>query len=241
MELIALLTFVCMVTYTFEIVFGLAGTIMMLVIMSFFMDAKTLVIYSLLPQILVAAIGLWRSPRNIHLRELGGMLAFAALGAVAGAYLFRQFSLEVFHALLALAITAFGMFLVMTPHKVTMPRPVLRILDTLAGTSQALFGISGPIAMTRLLSSHNDKLVIRNYALAFFLATNLMRGGSYLAGGAITWDIVKMMLISAPFLIVTLWLTSHWHAHITPAAFRRVVSWAILIGGGIMLFTAPRL
>ena len=51
---LALLTLVCVVTYTFEIVFGIAGTIMMLALMSFFYDARTLVIYSVLPQILVA-------------------------------------------------------------------------------------------------------------------------------------------------------------------------------------------
>lgn len=241
MELIALLTFVCVLTYTFEIVFGMAGTILMLVIMTLFMDAKTLVIYSLLPQVLVAAIGLWRSPRNLDARELAGMMGFAMVGAVFGVYLFKQFSLETFHAMLAIAITVFGMYLVMTPHRVKMPKPVLRLLDTLAGTSQALFGISGPIAMTRLLSTHDDKLVIRNYALAFFLSTNLMRGGSYLASGTITLDIMKMMLISAPFLIVTFWMTSHWHAHVSHATFRRVVSWSILIGGGMMLLTAPRI
>jgi uncharacterized membrane protein YfcA len=240
MEIIALLTLVCVLTYTFEIVFGLAGTIMMLVIMTFFMDAKTLVIYSVLPQILVAVIGLWRSPRNVELRELGRMLGFAAVGGVFGLYLFRQFSLEVFHALLALAITVFGAFLVITPQRVRLPNAVLRALDTLAGASQTLFGISGPIAMTRLLATHEDKLLIRNYALAFFLMMNLFRTGSYVVSDTFTRDVLVMMLISAPFLVVTLWYTSHWHAKVNNLWFRRVVSWAILLGGGIMLFTAPR-
>lgn len=233
--LIALLTFVCVVTYVFEIVFGLAGTILMLVVMSFFIDAKTLVIYSVLPQILVATIGLWRAPKNIVLAELGKMVAFASVGAVFGLYLFSQFSLETFRTLLALAILAFGLFLVITPHRFSMPRPVQRALDVAAGASQALFGISGPIAMTRLLSTYDDKLMIRNYALAFFLATNAFRTGSYLINGSFTPDILEMMLISAPFLIIALWLTSHWHARVNNLWFRRVVSWVILLGGVVML------
>jgi hypothetical protein len=40
---IAVLTVVCILTYTFEIIFGLAGTIMMLMVMTFFFDTKTLV------------------------------------------------------------------------------------------------------------------------------------------------------------------------------------------------------
>ena len=54
---IAMLTIVCIVTYTFELVFGLAGTIIMFAIMTYIYDIKTLVIYSILPQILTSVIG----------------------------------------------------------------------------------------------------------------------------------------------------------------------------------------
>ncbi len=237
MLLLALLTVVCVITYIFEIVFGLAGTILMLVIMNYFMDAKTLVIFSVLPQILVAVIGLWRAPRNINPAEFGKMVVFASVGAVLGLYLFSRFSLELFRTALAVAILAFGAFLVITPQRIRMPAPVQRLLDVAAGTSQALFGISGPIAMTRLLSTYDDKLLIRNYALAFFLATNVIRTGSYLVNGAFTPDILDMMAVSAPFLIVALWSTSHWHAKVNNLWFRRVVSWAILLGGVMMIVT----
>ncbi len=236
MELIALLTFVCVLTYTFEIVFGLAGTVMMLVIMTFFMDAKTLVVFSVLPQILVAVIGLWRAPRNVHPHELGRMIAFATIGGIAGLFLFSKFPPEFFRSLLAFAITGFGLFLVITPHRLRMPAPMLRVMDTLAGAAQTLFGISGPITMTRLLATYDDKLMIRNYALAFFLTMNALRGTSYVVSGNFTDEILKMMAFSAPFLVVTLWLTSHWHAKVSNVWFRRVVSWAIFGGGLTMIF-----
>lgn len=237
MSLIVLLTVVCVITYIFEIVFGLAGTILMLVIMNYFMDAKTLVIYSVLPQILVAVIGLWRAPKNINPLEFGKMLAFASVGAVLGLYLFSRFSLELFRTLLAFAILGFGAYLVITPQRIRMPAPLQRVLDVAAGASQALFGISGPIAMTRLLSTYDDKLLIRNYALAFFLATNVLRTGSYIVNGSFTPAILEMMAISAPFLIIALWSTSHWHTKVNHLWFRRVVSWAILLGGIMMVIT----
>jgi hypothetical protein len=62
-QIIALLTVVCVLTYSFEIVFGLAGTILMVTIMSLVVPTQVLVIYSILPQILVAVIGLVRTPR----------------------------------------------------------------------------------------------------------------------------------------------------------------------------------
>ncbi|MCK7576973.1 MAG: hypothetical protein MZV65_14770 [Chromatiales bacterium] len=89
---LVLLTAVAVLTYTFEIVFGLAGTILLLTALTWLYDAKTLVIYSTLPQILVATIGLRRSPRTVRLEVLAGMLGFAVLGGVVGLVLFELVS-----------------------------------------------------------------------------------------------------------------------------------------------------
>src|SRR3989344_9647952 len=157
MSSLLILTLVCVLTYSFEIVFGLAGTILMLPLLGFLYDAKTLVIYSVLPQILVAVIGLARSPKKVNREFMAGMLFFAGLGAIAGFALFYYFSASVFQVLLASAITAAGLFLVVSPHRAKFNPVGMRIMDTIAGTSQALFGISGPIAMTRLLATFHEK------------------------------------------------------------------------------------
>ncbi len=228
---LVLLTVVCVLTYTFEIVFGLAGTILMLPLLSFLYDTKTLVIYSVLPQILVAVIGLIRSPKKVDARFMAGMLFFAGLGAVAGFVLFYYFSANVFQILLASAISAAGLFLVIAPHRTHFGPTGMRVLDTLAGTSQALFGISGPIAMTRLLATFKEKATVRHYAFAFFLAMNGLRATEYLFHGTYTDQIVEMMVFSAPFLAVTLWFSNQLHLHINERVFRQVVSWMILFGG----------
>ena len=228
---LVLLTIVCVFTYTFEIVFGLAGTILMLPLLSFLYDTKTLVIYSVLPQILVAAIGLIRSPKKVDVRFMAGMLFFAGLGAIAGFALFYYFSANTFQALLASAITAAGLFLVIAPHRAKFGPKGMRVMDTFAGTSQALFGISGPIAMTRLLATFKEKATVRHYAFAFFLAMNGLRAVEYLFHGTYTDQIVEMMVFSAPFLAITLWFSNQLHLHINESTFRRVVSWMILFGG----------
>ncbi len=87
-----ILVIVCAITYSVEIVFGLGGTILMLPLLTWFFDAKTLVIYSVVPQIMVASIGLYRSPRTVDRRFLYGMLVFAALGTVAGIAAFAHVS-----------------------------------------------------------------------------------------------------------------------------------------------------
>jgi len=228
---LTLLTLVCVLTYSFEIVFGLAGTILMLPLLSFLYGTKTLVIYSVLPQILVAVIGLVRSPIKLDRKFLAGMLLFAWLGAIAGFALFYYFSASVFQVLLASAITAAGLFLVIAPHRAKFNPVGMRVMDTIAGTSQALFGISGPIAMTRLLATFHDKNTVRHYAFAFFLAMNGLRATEYAIHGTYTAEILEMMVISAPFLAVSLWFSNQLHLHINERVFRRVVAWMILLGG----------
>jgi uncharacterized membrane protein YfcA len=239
MPLILILTIVCVVTYTFEITFGLAGTILMVVVMSHFYDTQTLVIYSILPQILVGTIGLIRSPKNVSPRYLGSMVAYAFIGAMAGLFLFYQFSNTVFHTLLASAITLFGTYLVVTPGKFKLNNIGMRILDIVAGMSQALFGISGPIAMTRLMGTFQSKLEIRNYALAFFLSMNIVRMAGYLLNHTISGEIVSMMMYSGPILAITLWFSNHLHLRINEVWFRRTVSWMILLGGISLFYTVP--
>lgn len=236
---ILILTLVCCITFTFEIVFGLAGTIMMLMVMTLIFDAKTLVIYSILPQILTATIGLIRSEKTVDISFLVKMLLFASIGSIAGLLLFYRFSTETFYYLLACAITVFGLFLVISPHVIKINHMTQRTLDVLAGVSQALFGISGPIAMTRLIGTFSNKLVIRNYALAFFLCMNLFRGGAYVINGTISTEILNMMLISGPVLAVVLWNANHLHLRVNELMFRKVVSWIILLGGFSLLLNSP--
>jgi len=239
MTAIIILTVVCSVTFTFEIVFGLAGTIMMLMVMTLFYDAKTLVIYSVLPQVLTASIGLYRSPKTVKSDFLLKMLVFGSLGGIAGITLFYQFRSQTFYLLLTSAISLFGLFLVVSPRTITLNHFTQRSLDVLAGISQALFGISGPIAMTRLLGSFDSKLVIRNYALAFFLGMNIFRAIGYLYKNTFSPEILEMMLYSAPVLAIVLWNANHLHIHVNERLFRKVVSWIILLGGLTLLIRNP--
>jgi len=236
MEYILLLTAVCAATYTFEIVFGIAGTIMMLMVMTFFLDAKLLVIYSILPQILVAVIGLYRSPRTVNPREWLMMSVFALTGGLVGIIIFYHFPSDGFRYLLASVITLTGIYLVYSPKRISIGPRLGRGLDMLGGMSQGLVGISGPVVMTRLLGTYDNKTLVRNYALAFYLTLNLGRSAAYLINGTIGPELQKMMLISGPVLLVVLWFSNQLHFKTNEQLFRKVVSWVILVGGVSLFF-----
>jgi uncharacterized membrane protein YfcA len=115
--------------------------------------------------------------------------------------------------------------------------PVLaRALDSLAGFSAALFGISGPITMTRLMATFPDKTTVRNNAFAFFLSLNLFRVGGYVLNGTFTVSILEMMLVSGPFIAVALWFSHQLHFRVNETLFRRVVAWVVFLGGLSLFF-----
>ena len=229
-----LLVAVCALTYSFEIVFGLAGTILMLPVLGFVFDSKTLVVYSLLPQLLVAGIALLRSHRKLDLKLLISMLGMAALGSILGGLCFSWIPLPVFRRMLAAVIMSAGIFLIVSP-RFQLGKIGTRVLDFSAGVSHALFGISGPIVMTRLLGSQADKTMIRNSALCFFSGLNCIRAGYYLANGQITPQILKMFLVSTPVLIPVLFFAQGLHFKINDILFKKVVSWVIFFCGLIYL------
>jgi uncharacterized membrane protein YfcA len=208
----------------------------MLMVMTFFLDAKLLVVYSVLPQLLVAFIGLYRSPRTVDLREWLMMISFALTGGVVGIAVFYQFPGDAFRYLLASVITLTGIYLVMSPKRLGIGPRLGRGLDLLGGMSQGLVGISGPIVMTRLLGTYDNKTLVRNYALAFYLALNMGRLSVYVAQGTIDGNILKMMAISGPVLFIVLWFSNHLHFKTNEALFRKVVSWVILFGGISLFF-----
>lgn len=232
--ILSLLIAVCALTYSFEIVFGLAGTIMMLPIMGFFMDGKTLVIYSLLPQLAVTGIALSKSYKKTDMRIFFSMMALAVVGGMVGGYFFTRIPQALFKHLLALVIIGAGIFLIVSPS-FKMNKTGHRFLDFSAGLSHALFGISGPIVMTRLLGTFEDKTVIRNNALAFFSGLNCIRAIYYFINGSITVDLWKMYLISIFFLLPILFFAERLHVKINDTAFKKVVAWIIFFSGIVYL------
>ena len=109
-ELTVLLIVVCSITYSLEVVFGLAGTVIMIAILNFAFPSKTLVIYSLLPQILVGSTVLLKSfgTGQFSKIELIKMLSSALAGAIVGSYLFALVPNQLFTQILSVVIIIIG-------------------------------------------------------------------------------------------------------------------------------------
>ena len=240
MPSLLLLIPITLVAYTFEAVFGLAGTVLLLTVFGLFSDGETmklLVIYSLLPQAIGQTIGLVRVPTKINFKALGQFFISATIGALLGLYLFESLDSKIFFYLLAGVITFSGLSMIYKPGKFKLNIIHKLIFDFLAGVGGILFGISGPLVVTRFLSTFKNKTAIRNHTFVVFLAFNAIRLVRYLTKDpiSITPEIWKAMYISAPLLIIVLWFANYLHLKVNEKVFRTVIAWVVLIGG-VMLF-----
>ncbi len=218
-------------TYALEIIFGLGGTVLMIPVLRWWFPEKTLVVFSVLPQILVAVIGLLASPWVIDWRFLLRVLGFACVGAVAGLVVFHKLSAATFALYLAIALIATGMYLLYRPAHLRIGIRAGHALDTCAGFAQGLFGISGPISMTRFLGTFENKTVVRNYGFAFFLTLNLVRALGYVYSGEFDAEVLQMMFAAAPVLVLVLWYANRWHFKLSEKGFRRAAAGLIIVGG----------
>jgi len=199
--------------------------------LSWWFPEKTLVVFSVLPQILVAVIGLIASPWVIQWNFLIRVLAFALVGAIAGLLVFNHMSAALYAQCLALMLVATGLHLFYRPSPLRVSVSTGHALDTGAGFAQGLFGISGPISMTRFLGTFDDKTVVRNYGFAFFLTLNLVRAVGYTVSGQFDRQALFMMLAAAPVLMLVLWFANRWHFKLSDRGFRRVAAGLIVLGG----------
>lgn len=232
--LISILIFVCSITYSIQMIFGIGGTILMIPALSFFFDVKTLIIYSILPQILVAGIALIKSHKQIDRKELLRMFIVVSCGVIIGSIFFKKIPYSYYHILLALIIITAGLFMIFSPEfKIGKKRKWL--LDFLSGFFHSVFAISGPIIMTRLMATYRNKTKIRNSACAFYIGVNIFRGFNYTIHHSINFKIWKMILVSSPFLLVVFVFADKLHYKIKDEVFKKYLAWIILISGVFLL------
>lgn len=232
--LLALLTLICCVTFSFEIVFGLAGTVLMMPVATLLYDPKTLVVFSLLPQLTTSSVALATSHRQVDWKSVLQMVLFASVGALIGVWVFQIISSELLKKILGLSIAGAGVFMLISP-RLKLSLTFQKLLDVSAGFFHAMIGISGPIVATRLVGSVEDKTSIRNQLLTFFLLINILRLVAYVVTDRISPEILKLWLVGGPFIILAVIFSNRFHYRVPNVAFKKVITFAIILSGIVLL------
>lgn len=235
MTTIVILTLAACAAYSFEVVFGLAGTVLLIAGLGFYVDPRFLVVYSLMPQVSGQLIALVATPIRLDRKVLLQFGFSASLGAALGFWLFGELVGAAFMYVLAGVIIASGVFMVLSPSNIRLYLPMKLGLDFISGVGGVLYGISGPTVATRMMATFEDKTAIRNHSFVIFLFFNLARLLTYFYNHSFTEEVVTAYLASAPFVIAAQLLANRVHLRVNQALFRKVVALMVLLGGILLL------
>jgi uncharacterized membrane protein YfcA len=107
-------------------------------------------------------------------------------------------------------------------------------VGALSGVFSGIAQIGGPPVVAYWLGGVAQAGTARASIILFFAASTAIAIASYLAGGLLTWDVVKLSLVVAPGYGFGLWIGAKLFGHASDLMFRRVslglIALAILLG-----------
>jgi len=185
----------------------------------------------LLHSFLLASAASWRLRADIDFRELGislaGLIAGTAIAAALLTYLPAQQLPRLFGiiVLAAVAITAAGYRLALTPRRLLAASASAGIMGTIAGVH------APPIA---LIYQHESPARIRSALLPFFVAANAVSLLALIAIGLFGWREFLASILLLPGLVIG-YLISPWLIRVMSARLIRACILAISAASGLAL------
>jgi uncharacterized membrane protein YfcA len=107
-------------------------------------------------------------------------------------------------------------------------------VGALSGVFSGIAQIGGPPVVAYWLGGAAQAGAARASIILFFAASTVITIASYLAGGLLTQDVVKLSLVVAPGYGIGLWIGAQLFGHASDATFPRValslIAFAIILG-----------
>jgi uncharacterized membrane protein YfcA len=162
-----------------------------------------------------------------------GVTAGIATGTMILRFAEPTFVLILLGAFLIVAGSAF--LLIPARRSFDIPVWVGPPVGLVSGVLTGMFGTGGPPLIFYYQLGGVDKAIFRGNLMTIFLLMTLLRVPSYAVAGFITSDRLWSALVVMPAVILGIWLGNRIHLQLDEATFRRMVSVALVIIGGVLL------
>jgi len=179
--------------------------------------------------------------RTIAWRGILAVFAGIAVGIPLGAWLLGHGEPTALLTMLgAVLVVVGGVFLVAPLHRSTrVPAWLAPPVGLVSGVLTGLFGTGGPPLIFFYHLKGVDKATFRSSLMAIFLLMTFVRMPSYVAFGLVTGPRMWSALAVFPAVLLGAWIGNRIHLRIDEAAFRRLVSAALVLIGVLLLARRP--
>lgn len=173
---------------------------------------------------------------HIRVPDVAPLFIGAVPGFALGVLLLSRAPAQVLELVLAALVIAFAVnaLLGRGPGKPLGPRAGIGV-GVVAGALGGSIGASAPAVVLYLASQPWPKDRVRAAMATYFLTSCVVISTSHLWLGLLTTDVARLYLLGLPCLAVGAWAGTRLAPKVSEAAYRRLLTWLILVLGLAML------
>ena len=209
-------------SYGIESIFGFAGSVLALTLISFFIDIKTAVAILPFAAIIASSFVLATDRKAPSVKVCLKVLSFSLPGLLGGVFLLAKAQSEVLVKLLGGLLALYAIWLLINPSG-RIPKIVRYISYPFAGLVMGMFGI-GAFYVIGIRDEIGDKRVLRGSLALMWLLLGLLRIPLYISVGVSDYSFLSYSWLFLPSILAAVLLGFHIHKKIQQQKFSRLFS-----------------
>lgn len=236
-----LFSLVVLITHLIEGITGFGCTVLALPFGVYLFGLKTAVPTLVILALILALYVVISSYNYIIWRVYFRILFFMGLGLPVGLFLFSRFpekNLKLILAVFMIFIGLRGLYMTFSGKQIftNMPDIFLKILLFLGGCIHGAFGSGGPLAVIYATKTLPEKSNFRATLCLLWVTLNTVILIQDFKSGAITEEVLKLLLFLFPALVLGAFLGNVLHKKMDKSIFDKIVYSVLLLSGVFILF-----
>jgi uncharacterized protein len=185
---------------------------------------------------------LGRARRDVSWQVMLRLVPTTLIGVGVGLYLFSRLDARTLTLGLAVLVVAYGVYSLIKTFRAksdvsSSPKILAPAAGLLAGAVGTTFGMMAAVLYAIYFDAiEMPKDAFRATMSAVLLLLGVIRGIGYLAIGQYTHEVYLALAITLPTTLLGIYIGDRVHTGMSELAFRRVISGALIVSGGALLW-----
>jgi uncharacterized membrane protein YfcA len=224
--LIGLLVFI---GFTVRVITGFGSTMLIAPLLTLLLAPKQVVVFVILLESAIGVIFIIKEQLNFEIKPIfvGGVA-----GILTGIFLFGLLSQRLVGFIIGVSVLLFSiLFLLNKTFKTEREGTLFATLGFLSGSMGVLTGINGPQIVLGLVNQGYDALFVRKTLITYLIVIDFITLASFSVAGYVTANILKLLVYSIPFLLLSFGVGTYVLTLIDPDKLKRMILVTTLFAG----------
>ena len=220
--------------FTVRVVTGFGSTMLIAPILTLFLEPKQVVVFVILLESAIGVPFMVKEHLNFEVKPIfiGGIA-----GILAGILLFEFLAQQIVGLIIGVSVLTFSiLFLANITFKTKREQPFFAMLGFLSGAMGMLTGINGPQIVLGLVNQGYDTDFIRRCMITYLIVIDFVTLASFSVSGYVTVNILKLLVISIPFLLLAFGTGTYVLKFTEPEKLKRIMLIITLLAGVLAIW-----